>query len=163
MQTDTPSESGYQAQPRFESTAAWKGGALAGALAATVMGVLVTVMDLTTLRVLIAGLYGLSGSLVAGWVTHLVHGTIFGVIFAAVLSDPGLYRLTDWRWKTALAGLVYGLLLAIVAAGIVMPIWLRAAGLPDPPAAPFVTTSSLLWHGVYGLVLGAIMPSVVDV
>ena len=47
----------------------------------------------------------------AGWLAHLAHGTLFGLVFALVLSDPGLYRVTDWAWKTVLAGVVYGFVL----------------------------------------------------
>lgn len=159
----TPSseiETPHEPRPRFETGVAWKGGALAGALATIATGIVITILGLDTLRIVIAGLYGQSGSLVTGWIAHVVHGTLFGVIFAGILTDPGLFRLADWRWKTVLAGLAYGLVLAIVGAGIIMPIWLAAAGFPEPPTMPHVTAASLLWHGIYGVVLGAIYPSV---
>lgn len=152
------------ARARFTAPIAWRGGAVAGVLATVVMGVAITVTDLGTLRAAIAGLYGFEGVLVAGWVAHLVHGTLFGMLFAAVLSDPGLYRLTRWRWKTTLAGVVYALALSVVAAGFVMPVWLSLVGFAGDPAGqvPFVTQASLAWHLVYGLVLGATFPAVED-
>jgi hypothetical protein len=146
--------------PAFKSNWKWRGGALAGFVATVVMGGAMMAMDLGTLQDAIAGLYGMSGSIVAGWVAHLAHGTLFGTVFALLLADPGLYRLTEWRWKTLVAGVVYALVLAVVGAGIIMPIWLDVAGFSTPPTVPFVTTSLLVWHLVYGLVLGAIFPSV---
>lgn len=144
----------------FESEWAWRGGAVAGFLATIVMGIAITVTNQTVLQQAIAGLYGQQGSLIAGWIAHLVHGTLFGALFALVLSDPGLYRLTDWRWKTLLAGVVYALVLAVFGAGVIMPMWLEVLGYPSPPSFPFVTTSVLLWHLLYGLVLGAVFPFV---
>lgn len=140
----------------FTATWAWKSGALAGLVATLVMGAAIAVVDLNTLRLAIAGLYGFEGNLLAGWVAHLVHGTLFGLIFAVVLSDPGLHRVSEWAWKTVLAGVVYGLVLAIVGAGFVMPIWLGIAGVGIDLSVPNVTTPILVWHVIYGLVLGGL-------
>jgi hypothetical protein len=156
MDTDTGSGHGHRevAGP-FETGVSWRAGGVAGFAATAVMGVAISVMDLGTLRVAIAGLYGFEGSLVAGWIAHLAHGTLFGVVFATVLADPGLHRVSEWLWKTAVAGVVFGLVLGVVGAGIVLPIWLGVAGVDVEASVPFVTVPSLLWHGVYGVVLGA--------
>jgi len=146
--------SNVERESPFESTVSWQTGAIAGFVATAVMGIAIWITNVETLRVVIAGLYGFEGTALAGWVSHLAHGTLFGVVFAVVLSDPGLYRVSEWLWKTVLAGLVYGLVLAVVGAGIVMPIWLDFVGLDVPTALPFVTTSSLVWHAIYGFVLG---------
>lgn len=124
------------------------------------MGVAIALTDLATLGVAIAGLYGQEGALLAGWVAHLTHGTLFGVVFAAILSDPGLYRVSEWVWKSVASGVVYGLVLAVVGAGVVMPIWLSAVGFATPPAIPHVTLPLLGWHVLYGLVLGVPFPFV---
>ncbi|MFC4358430.1 histidine kinase [Halobium salinum] len=137
----------------FETRWAWRGGAVAGFVAALVMGVAISLVQLETLRVAIAGLYGFEGSLLAGWAVHLVHGTLFGLLFAATLADPGLFRVSDWFWKTVFAGVVYGLVLAVFAAGTIMPIWLDAVGL-STQTIPNVTASLLAWHLIYGAVLG---------
>jgi sterol desaturase/sphingolipid hydroxylase (fatty acid hydroxylase superfamily) len=146
----------------FEASWAWKGGGLAGLVATLVMGAAITIVDLETLRLAIAGLYGFEGTLVAGWIAHLAHGTLFGVIFAAVLSDPGLYRVNEWVWKTVVAGVVYGLVLAVVGAGLLMPIWLGVAGVGMQLSLPNVTMPVLLWHVVYGIVLGGLFPFLAD-
>lgn len=142
----------------FESRWDWQGGALAGVLATAVMGVAITVTNQPTLQVAIAGLYGQSGSLIAGWAAHLLHGTIFGSLFTLILAEPILYRLTDWYWKTILAGIVYSQILAIAGAGIIMPIWLGMVGFPVPVSIPNVTMPMLLWHLIYGVTLGAFYP-----
>ena len=51
-----------------------------------------------------------------------MYGTLFGVLFAAVLLDPGLYGVSERVGKTVAVGVVYGLVLAVGGAGIVMPI-----------------------------------------
>jgi len=146
----------------FEARWAWKGGGLAGLVATLVMGAAITIVDLETLRLAIAGLYGFEGTLIAGWIAHLVHGTLFGMIFAAVLSDPGLYRVSEWMWKTVVAGVVYGLTLAVVGAGLLMPIWLEVAGVTMQLSIPNVTTPILIWHLIYGILLGGLFPFVDD-
>lgn len=156
-------ERGNDTTSPFETTWAWKGGGLAGFLATIVMGAFITAMNLPTLQLAIAGLYGQSGDLAAGWFAHLAHGTLFGMLFALVLSDPGLYKVTDWHWKTVVAGAVYGLMLAIAGAGIIMPIWLGFAGFPTPLSIPNVTVPMLIWHLIYGLVLGGIFPVVEEI
>lgn len=142
----------------FEATPSWRGGALAGLVATVAMGGAITVMDLPTLQRAIAGLYGQSGNLLAGWLAHLLHGTLFGVLFAAILADPGVYRVSESVPKTVLAGLVYGVMLAVFGAGIVMPMWLDLVGFPTPRSIPHVTAPLLLWHLLYGGVLGAVFP-----
>jgi hypothetical protein len=147
----------------FEREWAWRGGAVAGFVATVAMGLAISVMQLSALRVAIAGLYGFEGSLVAGWIAHLLHGSLFGAVFAAILADPGLYRVSEWVWKTVVAGVVYGLVLAVVGAGIVMPIWLGVVGVPMASSIPNVTVPLLVWHVVYGLVLGGLFPFVEEV
>lgn len=159
-ENDTEAVPTHEPTRPFTGTWAWRGGAVAGLLASVVMGLGITLMNLPTLQATIAGLYGQAGSLLAGWLAHLVHGTLFGVLFAFLLADPGLYRLTERRWKTLAAGVVFGLVLAVVGAGIIMPIWLGVAGFPTPPSIPNVTGPMLLWHLLYGVVLGGVYPLV---
>jgi hypothetical protein len=142
----------------FTSRVNWSAGAVSGFVAAAVMGLAISLVQLDTLRIAIAGLYGFEGSLLLGWLFHLLHGTLFGVVFAAILSDPGLYRLTDWRWKTLVAAVVYALVLAVVGAGFVFPIWLELAGVTASAPVPNLTVPLVAWHLVYGLALGAVYP-----
>lgn len=140
----------------FESTLAWRHGAVAGLIAAVAMGLLMSATQIDVLRDAIPGLYGLEGDLVAGWIAHLVHGVLFGLVFAAVMTDPGLARIGERPRMTALAGIVYGSVLAVVGAGIVMPMWLGFVGFAESPPLPNITGPTLLWHALYGVVLGVI-------
>lgn len=134
-------------------------GAAAGLVAAAAMAVAIVAVDLSTLRVAIAGLYGFEGSLVAGLVAHLAHGAAFGLLFGTLLAEPTMAGATGSWGRTLAAALAYALVLAVGAAGVVMPIWLRLAGLPSP-APPHVTPATLVWHAVYGVVLGVVYPAV---
>jgi len=143
----------------FRRQWAWRGGAAAGFAATVAMGIAISLMQVPALRVAIAGLYGFEGSLVVGWVAHLIHGSLFGVVSAAMLADPGLYRLGEWVRKPVVAGVVYGLVLSVVGAGTVMPIRLGVAGVSMATSIPNVTVPLLVWHVVYGVVLGGLFPS----
>lgn len=142
----------------FEEHFEWKGGASAGFVAAVAMGVAMTVLAPGLLRESIAGLYGSPGSLAVGWGAHLFHGVLFGLAFAALQADPSLVRVSDSLTLSAVVGVVYGLFLGIVGMGIVMPMWLSAGGLTAAPDLPFVTTSMLTWHVLFGGVLGLLFP-----
>jgi len=91
----------------FEAHVGWRAGVAAGLAAAVVMGVGMTLLEPSLLRESIAGLYGASGSLAAGWLVHLGHGALFGLVFAVVLADPGLVRVGHRFPGSVVAGLVY--------------------------------------------------------
>lgn len=146
----------------FETTWHWRAGALAGLVATVIMGIAISLTDLATLQEAIAGLYGQSGSLAVGWAAHLVHGVLFGVLFAAILTDPSLYRVSDRVHVSTVAGVVYGLVLAVVGAGIIMPMWLSVVALSEVVPIPNVTMPLLAWHLVYGAVLGLLYPALED-
>lgn len=153
---------GSEQSDPFNARWDWRSGAISGLLAAVVMGLGITLTQQATLQVAIAGLYGQAGNLLVGWIAHVVHGTLFGVLFALVLAEPGLYHLTDWPRKTALAGAVYGVVLAVGAAGIVMPMWIGILGGPAPGTIPALSAPMLVWHLLYGTVLGTLYPYVED-
>jgi hypothetical protein len=142
----------------FETSVSMRAGAVSGFVAtvATMMVILPIRPELFSDT--IAGMYGLEGTMVVGVVAHLIHGTLFGVLFSGVLSDPGIVGITNWLWKTVLAGIVFGLGLAVMATGFVLPAWMQFVGLADPPSMPYVTTTLLGWHLLYGAVLGFLFP-----
>jgi len=154
MARNTAKDNVVGAAEEVEDQFAWRRGAGAGLVASIVMGLAIMAVDLATLRQAIAGLYGFEGSLVAGWIVHLAHGTMFGIVFAFILLDPGIAGITSWVWKTTLAGIVYGLVLAVAGGGIIMPIWLGVVGVGNVSTIPHVTRPMLVWHAVYGAVLG---------
>ncbi len=141
----------------FEPHLGWRGGIVAGLVAAVAMGVGITVVEPALLREQIAGLYGASGSLLAGWLVHLGHGVVFGLVFAVVVADPSLAGPSHRFPWSVVAGLGYGLILAVAGMGLLMPMWLEAVGLAAP-SLPFVDASLVGWHLVFGAVLGATFP-----
>jgi uncharacterized membrane protein YagU involved in acid resistance len=137
---------------------AWRGGALAGLVAGIVMGAMLTMQMGPVIEVAIPSMYGLSG-LGAGWPVHLFHSVVLGIVFAgigSVLSDVDSVR------RSAGLGLGYGVVLWVVLAALVMPVWLGAVGSPANPPLPNFNPTSLVGHVVYGLVLGVAFPYLKD-
>ena len=137
---------------RETGTVDWTTAILAGLGAGVVMGLMIQfVMGIMPV---IGALYGAEG-LVTGWVAHLVHSVVFALVFAAVVSQPPLAKYADSVGPAAGLGLVYGVILWLVAAAIVMPIWMGAVGLPSP-GVPNVNPQSLVGHVVFGVLLGSL-------
>lgn len=132
----------------------WFAGGAAGLVAGLVFGAMLQTMMPDVIAMAIPALYGQSG-VAAGWVAHLFHSVVFGLVFVAITSATSLRRFAG-TWSTgAVLGLVYGALVWVVAAGVVMPLWLDAVGFPQVPPLPNLNPQSLVGHLVYGLVLGA--------
>lgn len=128
-------------------------GGAAGLAAGLVFGVMLMMMMTPVIAMAIPALYGLSG-LAAGWVVHLFHSVVFGLVFAAIVSTTSLRRFAR-KWSTgAVLGLAYGALVWVVAAALVMPVWLGVVGFPQVPPLPNFNPQSLVGHLVYGLILG---------
>ena len=132
---------------------AWIPGVLAGILGGLVMGGLMLVMGATgVLGVAIPSLYTLAPPAAPGLglTVHVAHGAVLGVLFAA-----GVELLdVDETLPTLGAGVGYGVLTWVLLAAVVMPLWLSAVGSPASPPLPNFAPPSLLWHAVYGAVLG---------
>jgi len=104
-------------------------------------------------------LYGVQ-SRVVGWVTHLFHSVVFGLLFAAACARPRLRDLaSSLRGKAAL-GVGWGVALWLVAAGLIMPVWLIAVDQPAtlPDLSPIGLLAHLLWGGLLGG-LYAVLPA----
>ena len=128
----------------------WKAGTIGGISGAAVMAVLISVMNAAVLEGAIPALYGLSGG-VAGWTVHLAHGAVLGVVFAAIVQSGLVGRSAG---ASVGLGLLYGASIWVALAALVMPLWLQAVGFPMAPPFPNFAVPSLLWHLVYGGVLG---------
>lgn len=118
------------------------------------MGLLILAMNAPTLAVAIPSLYVLAPppNPAVGMGVHVFHGAVLGVVFAAVVARLGV------RDTSRLVGLgvAWGVATWAVLAALVMPVWLSAVGSPANPPFPNFATPSLLWHVVYGLVLGGV-------
>ncbi|WP_232703352.1 histidine kinase [Halobacterium wangiae] len=135
----------------------WVRGVLAGVVGGIAFGVMMTVMMTPVIENAIPALYGLSGG-TAGWVLHVGHSAVFGVVFAALATAGGIHDLG----RTTLVGAVYGVVLWAVFAAVVMPVWLQAVGFGAAPAVPNVNPQSLVGHVVYGVVLGVVYAGVTE-
>ncbi len=101
----------------------------------------------------IGGLYGIQ-SMGVGWVLHLFHSIIFGLIFIAIVDQIPMDPDQQYIKRYGFFGFAYGLLLWLGAAGIIMPVWLNLVGIPTE--IPFLTIPSLLGHSVWGIALGGL-------
>jgi uncharacterized membrane protein YagU involved in acid resistance len=130
----------------------WKAGVGGGLLGATVMGALVLVMNAPTLAVAIPSLYALAPppNPGVGLAVHLSHGAVLGVVFAGLV---GVFDLDSTKARLGL-GVAWGVATWVVLAALLMPVWLGVVGSPASPPFPNFAMPSLLWHVVYGLVLG---------
>ena len=133
------------------SLADWQAGVVGGIAGAAVMAVLISIMNAAVLQGAIPALYGLSGG-VAGWVVHLSHGAVLGVVFAALVEQ--VYPGEQSAGTVVGLGLLWGVVTWIGLAALVMPLWLSAVGFPMAPPFPNFAPPSLVWHAVYGAGLG---------
>ncbi|PSP94578.1 histidine kinase [Halobacteriales archaeon QS_4_62_28] len=142
------------AQRTATGTTDWKAGVLGGIAGALVMGGLMLVMNDAVLAVAIPSLYGLAppANPGLGLFVHVSHGAVLGVAFA------GLAQALSIRETNRLVGLgvAWGVVIWIGLAALLMPVWLDVVGSPASPPLPNFAPPSLLWHVVYGLVLGLV-------
>jgi len=99
---------------------------------------------------LIGALYGIDQVGVA-MITHQFHSVVFALVYAALLSVLSQSVTGTLRSRVGI-GVSIGLSLWVIAAGIVMPIWLRLVGIEAP--LPNITLPSLTGHVVWGLTTG---------
>ena len=125
-----------------------------GIVGAAVMGALIVLMNDAVIAVAIPSLYTLAPpqNAAAGLFVHVSHGAVLGVVFAGIAGAVG----ADSTGKLLGLGALWGVVTWAVLAALVMPVWLGAVGSPASPPLPNFAPPSLLWHVVYGLVLGGV-------
>jgi len=123
-------------------------------VASLVAGVTMGVVGQATSGVvpIIGSLYG-STQPVVGWITHEFHSVVFGLMYAGILASVPDPYAEDVRWCLA-AGMGWALALWLVAAGVIMPLWLRLVG--QPAVVPSLSLLSLLSHLVWGVTMSAL-------
>ena len=132
-------------------TSPWRSATIAALFAGVVMGLMIQfVMGIMPV---IGALYGAPG-IVTGWIAHLFHSVVFGLVYAAVVSRSSLANYATGAGSGAALGALYGVLVWVGAAAIVMPLWLGAVGMDAPPVPNF-NPMSLVGHVVFGVLLGA--------
>ncbi|GAB3422204.1 ATP-binding protein [Haloparvum alkalitolerans] len=100
----------------------------------------------------IGALYSVESAAV-GWITHLFHSVVFALTFVAGASTWRLRDRVGGPLRAGAAGVTWGILLWLVAAGVVMPLWLRAVGIPSP--LPNLPAVGLVAHVLWGAAVAA--------
>lgn len=117
-------------------------GALMGLLMHYEMGVIRTV----------GALYGQEAT-TFGWFFHRWHAVFFGLLFGVFFVAGQLRPFRDRVLASTTIGIAWGTVLWILAAGVVMPVWLGALGRPAPDPVALNPWSGI-GHVLYGAVLG---------
>jgi len=121
----------------------------ASLVAAVVMGV---PMQLLSGSVPVIGaLYGVENPLV-GWLTHGFHSVVFGLVYAALVRSVPGHRSDRFRYYGV--ALAWSVALWLVAAGLVMPVWLSLVGIEA--SLPNLTLATLVGHLLWGGSLAAL-------
>lgn len=135
----------------------WLAGAVGGFVGSVFFGLLMTfVMPAPLLEVVIPAMYGIEGpASLTGWAIHLFHGVVLGLVYVALVQF-GPLREPAREFTGALGlGVAYGVLMTLVLAVLVMPVWLAAVGFPAAPPFPNVafpaTVVSAVGHVVYAI------------
>lgn len=145
-------------------------GALAGLAAGIAMGVILhagaNIMDG------VGALYGWP-TVIGGWIAHLLNSVLFAVVFVWLISRPRVRSYAETLAGTVGLGIGYGTVLGLVTGGVLLPLWLGAAGastlpvplLPIPGVVEdiVVALSIAIAHLVYGAILGGVYFFVRDV
>lgn len=129
------------------------GGGVGGFIAGVLMGLLMH-YHMGIMEV-VGGLYTIE-SVTAGWIFHLIHAILFGLVFALALQWRPFRKYQFGPIAIAFLGLAWGVALWMVAAGVIMPVWLDAMGL-TAPELPNWATKSGIGHLVWGASLGVIV------
>ena len=142
--TSTPGASPGVAPPRIGLAI------VAAFVAGLTMGGAMTALDGDV--AVIGALYGIETYTVA-LITHEFHSIVFGLFYAGLLSALPLEYARDVKARLGLA-IGVGLVLWLVAAGLVMPVWLQLVGIDA--AIPNLTLASLAGHVVWGITMGVL-------
>ena len=148
------------ARPTGIAGGSWEAGVVGGIVGAAVMGALILLMNEAVIAVAIPSLYALAPpqNPAAGLFVHVSHGAVLGVVFAGIAGAVG----ADSTGELLGLGALWGVVTWVVLAALVMPMWLGAVGSPASPPLPNFAPPSLLWHVVYGVVLGGVYAGLAD-
>lgn len=148
----TTSETGHDIEVE-SGTENWIVGGIAGLIAGAVFG---GIMSQTPMMESVAALITLQ-AVAAGWLFHFVISFIFGAIFAAIATIGSFPEYANRTSSGAGLGIAYGIIVWVVGAAIVMPLWMGAVTGASPPV-PNLNWLSFAGHIAYGAVLGAFYP-----
>lgn len=128
----------------------WGRVVIAGFLAGVAMGAIMH--QVMGIMQAVGALYTLDTT-AFGWLFHLLHAVVFAVVFGGFFAWNRLARFHDRVLASTTLGIAWATILWLVAAGVVMPLWLGAVGVPNPGVPAWAPWSGL-GHVLYGAVLG---------
>ncbi|MDZ7729748.1 MAG: hypothetical protein U5K37_00065 [Natrialbaceae archaeon] len=128
----------------------WGNIVVASIIGGVLMGLIMT--EIMGMIQVVGALYGFETSRL-GWVFHLWHSAVFGLFFGGFFMWHRIGKFHDRILASTTIGITWGMLLWVVAAGIVMPIWMGSLSAPAQPL-PALNPWSGIGHLVYGAVLG---------
>lgn len=159
---ESTDEPGLDADATSEARAAendvprWSKAVVASLAAGVVMGIPMQFM--MGIMPTVGALYGFEG-VGAGWVAHLFHSAVFGLIYAGMVAVGPLDEYASVPSTGVGVGVAYGVAVWLFGAVIAMPLWLEAAGMPNP-GVPNLNPMSFVGHVVFGALLGGALPLV---
>ncbi|MCU4741763.1 hypothetical protein OB955_17680 [Halobacteria archaeon AArc-m2/3/4] len=149
------------------------GGIVGGAIGAAVFGAVIWFFQPEAIEAAIPSAYGIDPAGVTGWLIHIGHGAVLGLIFGFVvtrrpiLSAIRMNPETETISSTSIvlrvvgAGFAYGIAVWAILPVIVLPVWTDTLG-PGGGDFPIVAVESLLGHVLFGLILGLVFAVIVD-
>lgn len=150
------------------------GGALGGAIGAIAFGIVMLLLDPDVLEAAIPAIYGLEPAGLLGWGIHIAHGIVLGLVFGLLVTRPSILGMlrtdveTDVLSRSGIilrligAGLVYGITVWAILPLLVLPVWIDAVGGSGAELISGAAAGSLLGHALFGVVLGAVFATIVD-
>ena len=171
MSTETESASAFGVESPLDWTI---GGTLGGVLGAVAFGVLAWLFDPEIVAVAIPAIYGLELTGLVGWASHIGHGVVLGLVFGFLVTRRSILEFiqlsaetealsqTGMWIRTVAAGFVFGLAIWAILPVLVLPIWIDAFGTAGAGGFPAAAVESLLGHLVFGIVLGLVFATTVD-
>lgn len=109
----------------------------------------------------IGALYGIRESPRLGLFVHINHSIVFGILYAWVVSVETLHRFAIRVAPGAILGLAFGIIVWLIAASILMPLWLGSVT-SRSPQIPSVDLIFLAGHVAFGIILGVGYPLILS-
>ncbi|WP_306052815.1 hypothetical protein [Natronococcus wangiae] len=134
----------------------WSKGAVGGFVGGIVFGLVIQFwMPEDVILRAIPSLYGFSGPApMIGWVFHLVHTTLFGLIYAKIVGYDGLTKFANEPVTGAVAGAIYAYGLMVVITVIFSLAIFAGIDVPEELPLPYLGMISYFGFTAFGAVLG---------
>lgn len=115
-------------------------------------------------------IYGLESAGTLGLGIHIVHGIVLGLLFGLLVTRPTVLGVlwTDALSRTGIiirvirAGLTFGLTVWAILPLLVLSLWVDAVGGSGAELISGAAAGSLLGYALFGVVLGAVFATIVD-